>query len=90
MVKPTGNKGIRIKENLWFFKGKFLNRVSQKDGRNMFLIYNKFEKGKPCDFVFEAMNIKTVMQVLDLFNEELPHVIVPEVHPDYYTVAEQS
>src|ERR1035437_938011 len=72
-------KGIFIKENLWWWRGKFLFKATDPTtNRNTWYIYNKYEGGKPVDFMFMTVGIKSLKDILDIFSEKLDHPIRSE------------
>lgn len=84
-MKPT-EKGIWIRDNIYFWQDAFLMRHQVKsNGQEIvtYEIYKKYDKGKCENFWFATNSLKTVRDTLELLREELPHTIVSELHPEY-------
>lgn len=82
------DKHIYLKPGCYFFKEKFVMRVSYKNTNEVgYLVYNKFENGQCKDFVCETKSLPHLSNILNILNEKFnDEPIIKELDPEYNSI----
>lgn len=71
-----------IGKNLFNFRGKTIKKVFHENKTHSFRVYNKMKRGEPKDFCFEVQSLKQMIHIIELFEEEIPSILRPDMVED--------